>query len=149
MRWPYVWRKTAEDEVAVWKAEAGRQRRRAEQAERTAKSEVANRRTIAELYADLCDSHGLPVPVDPNHPDRQRAQQTMARFDQEQARKAADRIARLRKGVAAAREEAAAERHRADQLQGRLDDAVGLKPFRIEDSRWYQPGYRDQEADAR
>lgn len=149
MGWPLMWRKTAEAETAVWKERAARQQKRAERAERTAKTEVANRRTIAELYAALCDSHGLPVPVDPDHPDRQCAQQTMARFDEAQARKAADRIARLRKGVAAAREEAAAERHRADQLQGRLDDAVGLKPFRIEDSRWWQPGYKDQEADAR
>lgn len=149
MGWPHVWRKAAKAETEAWKERAEQQRQRAERAERTAKTEVAARRTIAELYAALCDSHGLPVPVDPDHPNRQRAQQTMARFDEEQARKAADRIARLRKGVAAAREEAAAERHRASQLQGRLDDAVGLKPFRIEDSRWWQPGYRDQEADAR
>jgi len=147
MGWPFMWRKTAEAETAVWKERAARQQKRAERAERTAKTEVANRRTIAELYADLCDSHGLPVPVDPDQPDRQRAQQTMARFDEEQARKAANRIARLRKGVARAREEAAAERRRASHLQGRLDDAVGLKRHRIEDSRWYQPGYKEPEND--
>lgn len=145
MGWLFVWRKTAKAETAVWKERAARQQKRAERAERTAKTEVANRRTIAELYADLCDSHGLPVPVDPDQPNRRRAQQTMARFDKAQAHKAADRIARLQKAVAAAREEAATQRRRANQLQDRLDDAVGLKPHRIVDSRWWQPGYKEPE----
>lgn len=36
-----------------------------------------------------------------------------------------------------------AEKKRADHLQRRLDEAVGLKPGRIEDSSRWQPGYRD------
>jgi len=126
MGWPFVWRKTAEANEQVWKSEAGRQRKRAEGAERIARTEVANRRSIAELYAALCDSHGLPVPVDPDQPGRQHAEQAMAAFDEAQARKAADRIALLQEGVAKAREEAAAERRRADGLQKQLDDALGL-----------------------
>lgn len=126
-----MWRKTAEDGVAVWKAEAARQRKRAEKAERIARTEVSARRTIAELYAELCDSHGLPVPVDPDHPDRQHAKQAMARFDAAQARKAADQIAALITETAKARREAAEERRRADGLQTQLDDALGLTEPKI------------------
>ncbi|MFJ4624285.1 hypothetical protein [Streptomyces sp. NPDC088812] len=40
------------------------------------------------------------------------------------------------------RARAAAEKRRADQLQKRLDDAVGLGGGRIEDSSPWQPGYK-------
>ena len=144
MRWPYVWRKTAEDEVAVWKAEAGRQRRRAEQAEGTARTEVACRRQISEMYDALHEEHERAHGRLMTAPGRA---EPAAAFDEKRAQLAAERIARLRRGVARAREEATAEKRRADHLQERLDDAVGLKPFRIEDSRWYQPGYKEQEND--
>lgn len=43
----------------------------------------------------------------------------------------------------------AAERRRADRLQQRLDDAVGLTVGRIEDSQRWQPGYVERKgADA-
>lgn len=139
MRWPYVWRKTADAETAVWKTLAEQRLERAEKAERAAKTESAAKRTIAELYADLCDSHGLPVPIDPASPDRQRAQQAMARFDEAQARKAADQIAALVTETAKARREAAEERRRADGLEKQLDDALDLNEPKIAaGSDWQQ-----------
>ena len=126
MAWPFVWRKTADAETAVWKERAGQYSKRAKKAEGRAETEASAKRTIAELYADLCDSHGLPVPVDPDHPDRRQAARVMAAFDEAQARKAADRIARLQKAVAEGRTEAATARRQADSLQQQLDDALGL-----------------------
>jgi hypothetical protein len=126
VKWPFVWRKTADAELAVWKKRAGEYLQRAKTAERAAATEASAKRTIAALYADLCDSHGLPMPVDPDCPDRQQAARVMAAFDETQARKAAARIARLQKAVADGRAEAAAERRRADGVQRQLDDALGL-----------------------
>lgn len=126
MSWPFIWRKTADAELAVWKERASERLQRAKTAERAAKTEASAKRTIAELYAELCDSHGLPMPVDPDYPDRRQAARVMAAFDEEQARKAADRIARLQKAVAEGRAEAAAERRRADGVQRQLDDALDL-----------------------
>ncbi|WP_030344874.1 hypothetical protein [Streptomyces sp. NRRL S-1022] len=40
-----------------------------------------------------------------------------------------------------------AERKRADGLQRRLDDAVGLKPQAIQDSSRWQPGYKAPKED--
>lgn len=131
MGWPFVWRKTADAETAAWKKLAEQRLQRAEKAERAAKTEGAAKRTIAELYAELCDSHGLPVPVDPDHPDRQHAKQAMVRFDEAQARKAADQIAALITETAKARREAAEERRRANGLQTQLDDALGLTEPKI------------------
>ena len=131
MKFPFIWRRTAEVETNVWKVLAGQRLERAKKAERAAATEASAKRTIAALYADLCDSHGLPMPVDPDYPDRQQAARVMAAFDEAQARKAADRIARLQKAVARGRVEAASERRRADGLQARLDDAVGLNTPKI------------------
>jgi hypothetical protein len=111
-----VWRKAAEDEAAVWKAEASRQRRRAERAEKSLATEVAVRRRATELYSDLFD-------------ERERAQvkdAKAAEFNEAKAKQAADRIARLQREVARARMEAATETRRADGLQTCLDDALGL-----------------------
>ena len=46
------------------------------------------------------------------------------------------------------RAEAKREKKRADALQKAYDDAVGLKPRRIEDSSRWQPGYKMPEVDA-
>jgi hypothetical protein len=149
MRWPYVWRKTAEVDVAMWKTLAGERLKRAEQAEKRAETEASAKRTIAELYAELCDSHGLPVPVDPDHPDGRQAARVMAAFDEAQARKAAERIAQLVDEGNRARAEARAEKKRADGLQQRLDDAVGLTPKGIQDSAPWQPGYEQPTPDTK
>ena len=67
--------------------------------------------------------------------------------DPEYAAQLENRVARLRtvgqRVLAAYR----AELKRADQLQARLDDAVGLTPRGIKDSRPWQPGYKEPKAD--
>ncbi len=47
----------------------------------------------------------------------------------------------LERQLAAARKEADAEKTRADHLQKRLDDAVGLTKGGVQDSSVWQPGY--------
>lgn len=152
MRFPFVWRKTAEDEVAIWKTEADRQRRRAERAEATASTEVRVRRQISEQYSDLFDEHGRTV---------RNNQSLCARLEdakdalvvETKARNAAERIARLQRAVARGREEAAAARASSDSavrqmkaLQKRLDDAVGLEPRQIRDSAPWQPANQVKQA---
>jgi hypothetical protein len=139
MKWPFVRRKTADAELAVWKERAGEYLQRAKTAERAAKTEASAKRTVAVLYAELCESHGLPVPVDPDHPDGRQAARVMAAFDEAQARKAAARIARPQKAVAEGRAEAAAERRRADGVQRQLDDALDLnQPAVAAGSGWQE-----------
>lgn len=149
MSWPFIWRKTADAELAVWKERAGEYLQRAKTAERATKTQASAKRTIAELYSDLCDSHGLPVPVDPDNPDRAQALKAMARFDEAQARQGAERIAKLVDEASRARAEARAEKRRADGLQARLDDAVGLTPKGIRDSASWQPGYETPKPDTK
>jgi len=50
--------------------------------------------------------------------------------------------AQLEQQVARLTAEVAAETKRADRLQARLDDAVGLTPSGIQDSGRWQPGYQ-------
>jgi hypothetical protein len=139
VRFPFIWRRAAEVDVATWKTLAGERLQRAKKAERAAATEASAKRTIAALYADLCDSHGLPVPVDPDHPDGRQAARVMAAFDEAQARKAAARIARLQKAVAEGRAEASAERRRADGVQRQLDDALDLnQPAVAAGSGWQE-----------
>lgn len=143
MRFPFVWAKTADSNEQMWKAEAVRQRRRAETAEGVARTEVAARRSIAALYSDLCDSHGLPTNDHRDRPGPGQAPQASAAFDQAKAQKAAARIARLQEAVARARAEAAVEGRRAIALQVQLDDALGLnEPAVTAGSAWQ--GRREQ-----
>lgn len=143
MRIPFIWRRTADANEQVWKGRVDYWRRRAEASERSLATEVAARRTATQLYSDLYDEHerataGHAAPRTPT-----------AAFDEQQARRAADRIARLQRGVVRARKEATTQERRASHLQRRLDDAVGLHHGgHIRDSRQYQPGYQKPKADA-
>lgn len=150
MKFPFVWRKAAEDETATWKAEADRQRRRAERAETTAATEVRARRQINALYSDLFDEHERTVRGNRRLCVQLQDAQSGASVEA-QARRAADRIARLQKAVARGRAEAAKERansaglaRQVKSLQKRLDDAVGLDAMGIRDSAPWQPGYVDK-----
>lgn len=108
--WPLVWRKTAQEETSAWKSEANRLRVRAEKAERTAKSAMANQRTIAELYTDLHDSYVLTQRRNEALADSLAAARAQGRppFDPGLARAAADRIAELARGAARGHAEATA-----------------------------------------
>lgn len=57
-------------------------------------------------------------------------------------------VAELRESLNKALSDARTETKRADRLQGRLDDAVGLTPRGIKDSSPWQPGYKKPKADA-
>ncbi|MFF7485587.1 hypothetical protein ACFZBC_08825 [Streptomyces luteogriseus] len=142
MRIPFVWRRTAEANEQAWKERIDYWRERAESAERDLKAEVNARRTATTQFSDLFDQHQQLTR------DHARLAARPAQFDDDKARKAATRIERLVRGVARARTEAAAEARRADHLQTRLDDAVGLGPRGIKDSRTWQPGYRKPKEDA-
>lgn len=59
----------------------------------------------------------------------------------------ARRLTRALRACARYRTALAAEQRRADQLQRRLDDAVGLMPRGIQDSSRWQPGYKAPKED--
>ncbi|MGW7495405.1 hypothetical protein ACWGKA_14035 [Streptomyces luteogriseus] len=143
MRIPLIWRRTADATEQVWKDRVDYWRQRAEAAERQLGTEVAARRTATRQFADLHDEHQRLTR------DNATLIAQSARFDGSKARRAADRIARLQRAVARARSERTTEARRADHLQQRLDDAVGLHHGgRISDSRTWQPGYRKPKEDA-
>jgi chromosome segregation ATPase len=80
--------------------------------------------------------------------DRLLEAQVASGFNPVEARRTAERIATLQKAAAAGREEAVIaraearrERKRADQLQKKYDEAVGLGSARPQDSARWQPGY--------
>jgi hypothetical protein len=138
---PFVWRRTAEANERMWKERTDYWRGRAESAERDLTVEVHARRTATEKFSDLFDEHQQLTR------DHARLTAQPARFDDGKARHAAARIERLVHGVARARAEAATETRRADRLQQRLDDAVGLGPRGIKDSSPWQPGFRKPKGD--
>ena len=102
-------------EVADAKAEARRQRQRAETAEQAAATAEYNRGQLLHQLAE--------------------ADATNRRLE--------GRITELTKRVEErpSFEDSAALRNQIRHLQRRLDDAVGLAPGRIEDSSRWQPGY--------
>ena len=136
-----MWRRTAEATEQAWKDRVDHWRGRTETAETQLRAEVTARRTAAEKYSDLFDQHQQLTR------DHARLIAQTPTFDADSARTAAERIAHLQSEVTRARTEAAAETRRADRLQQRLDDAVGLGPRSIKDSSPWQPGYRKPKGD--
>ncbi|MEU8968076.1 hypothetical protein AB0D11_02170 [Streptomyces monashensis] len=118
-------------DLAAAKAESGRQRNRADQAERTARTEVVARRRTTEMYSDLYDEHERTVRENRSLClQLEDARNTVTA--ETKARNAADRIARLQKAVAQARTEAAAARAGHQAVQRQLDDALGLNSAAVE-----------------
>lgn len=132
MRFPFIWRKTAEADITAWKAEADRQRARAEQAIKAKETADFNRQQVLAQNTSL---------------DTENRRLKTAKFDEARAKQAADRIALLQRAAAEARAEARAEKRRGDHLQKRLDDAVGLPAGRVEDSSPWQPAYQPPKPD--
>ena len=126
MRWPLVWRSRHEDELADAKAEITRQRKRVQAAEERAKTAERNQQSIARNQGVLLDQYRHVINRNRALCTQLEAAQVANGFDRAAAQKTADRIKRLREAVAKARGEAATETRRADLLQSRLDDAVGL-----------------------
>ncbi|MFF7142324.1 hypothetical protein ACFZB5_13885 [Streptomyces nodosus] len=67
-----------------------------------------------------------------------RRNSTLTESDPEYAASLEHRVSRLLKAVARLGALVTAERHRADRLQRRLDDALGLNTSQIDDGRMWQ-----------
>ncbi|MFI1165573.1 hypothetical protein ACH4UM_18650 [Streptomyces sp. NPDC020801] len=108
MRFPIVSRRRYDAELAAVKAETNRQRERAEKAEQDARTELAARRTITQQHADLAAANRRLAGRNRALAERLEAAQVGAGFDAVQAKRTAERIARLQRAVARARADAAA-----------------------------------------
>lgn len=110
----FVSRRRYEQELAAAKAEADRQRRRAETAAEHAATAVFNRKQVLRQNAEL------------DAANRRLAGRNQALGERISALTEADP-----EYLAALEQELAAEKRRADRLQERLDDAVGLNDPRV------------------
>jgi chromosome segregation ATPase len=131
-------------EVAAAKAEADRQRRRAETAEGHAATAKFNREQALRQNAELDAANRRLAGRNVELGERI---SKLTEADPQYAAQLERRIARLRRIVSQALADRGAEKKRADRLQARLDDAVGLTPRGIKDSRPWQPGYQKPKAD--
>lgn len=133
-------------ELAAAHAETDRQRRRAERAEDAKNTAVYNReqilRQLAEATAANRRLHGRNLELGKRN-------SALTEADPEYAGRLEQRVARLVKAVARVGAIAVAERRRADHLQQRHDDAVGIPKAGIRDSARWQPGYVEPKTDAK
>ena len=137
MSWPLVWRRNRDADVAAATAETGRLREQRDKAVREQETAEFNRKQITDLYSELYDEHERAV---------RRNQSLCALLDeaktaagvQAEARRQADRIARLCRAVTKARAEAAEDKRRADHLQARWDDLLGLNTPAIDKGASWQ-----------
>ncbi|MFB6934540.1 hypothetical protein [Streptomyces chartreusis] len=124
-------------ELALAKQETDRQRERADNAEADAETAKHNRRQALDQLA-AADSANRVLHT--------RLKQTASTGDTAGLERRIVRLREASKRILAAH---AREKKRADHLQRRLDDAVGLHyGGHIRDSRQYQPGYEKPKADA-
>lgn len=131
-------------ELAAAKAETDRQRERAETAEAATKTAQYNR---GQVIAQLAEADAANRRLSGRNLELGRKASVLTESDPEYAAQLERRVARLRRIVSGLLAERDTERKRADRLQSRLDDAVGLGR-RIEDSRPWQPGFVKPKADA-
>lgn len=149
MTW-FVSQRRHDEELAAARAEINRQRERAVKAEARATTEIAARETITRQHAELDAANARLTGRNKALGERLAEAQVANGFDPVAAKRTAERIATLQKAAAAGREEAALaraearrQRKRADGLQKRLDDAVGLPPGGVLSSASWQPGYQE------
>lgn len=143
------------EELADARAEADRQRARATKAEKAEATAKFNREQVLAQNADLHTANTSLAGRNKALGERLAEAQVVNGFNPVAARRTAERIAALQKAAAAGREEAVIaraearrDRKRAEQLQKRLDEAVGLPAGgRIANSGQWQPGYVDPKAD--
>jgi hypothetical protein len=154
MSWLPVSRRRYREELGAARAQTDRQRARAKKAEARAETEIEARRSITRQHAELDAANTRLTGRNKALGDRLLEAQVAGGFNPVAARRTAERIARLQKAAAEGREEAAAaraaarrERKRADQLQKRLDDAVGLPAGGPLSSAIWQPGYEAPKPD--
>jgi hypothetical protein len=119
-------------EVTCW-------RERVKAAEERAVTAEANQQSIARNQGVLLDQYRQVISRNRALGEQLEATQVANGFDRAGAQRTANRIKRLREATAMARAEARMEKRRADGLQQRLDDAVGLGSSRPMDSARWQP----------
>lgn len=154
MSWLPVSRRRYRTDLAAARAETNRQRERAEKAEGIARTEVEARRTITRQNSEL-DAANIRLTGHVQALGKRLLEaQVAAGFNPVAAKKTAERIAALQKAAAEGREEAVIaraearrDRKRAEQLQKKFDEAVGLTPGRPRDSGPWQPGYVEPKPD--
>jgi chromosome segregation ATPase len=133
----FITRRRHEEELAAAKAEIQRQRRRANDAEDRANTAEFNR---AQILRQLAEADATNRRLSGRNLELGERLTALAESDPEYA-------ADLETQLAEAREALAVETKRAEHLQRRLDDAVGLSAKGIADSSRWQPGYKPK-ADA-
>jgi chromosome segregation ATPase len=163
-------------ELAAAKAETDRQRRRAEKASKAQETAETNRAQILRQNADLDEKYAdVCIVNECLTEDLRKARERIAQYgvrrtvsdvleEHDVHRKAlADalgdqkrhlnweqligEVSRLQGAAEAWMADHATEKKRADGLQARLDDAVGLTPAGIRDSAPWQPGYQQPKPD--
>lgn len=132
-------------ELDAAKAETDRQRRRAETAEGDLKTAVYNRKQTLRQNAQMDAANRRLAGRNLELGNRI---SKLTEADPEYTAQLERRVARLLKVAARLYAGGHAEKLRADRLQARLDDAVGLTPRGIKDSSPWQPGYKKPKADA-
>ncbi|GAA3957143.1 hypothetical protein GCM10022384_07760 [Streptomyces marokkonensis] len=135
----FVTRRRHEAELAAVRNYNDALRERCETAEENERAERVARRTITRQHAELdAANRRLAGRVE----ELGKRNSALTESDP-------DYLAELEKQLAAVREQLAAERKRADHLQGRLDDALGMpEGGHIEDSGPWQPGFQKPKPEA-
>lgn len=131
-------------ELADAKAETDRQRDRAENALAEAATAKFNR---GQALHQLADAGAANRRLMGRNLELGKRLSALTESDPEYAARLERRVSRLLKAVIRVGAIAVAERRRADHLQQRLDDAVGIPKAGIRDSARWQPGYVDPKAD--
>lgn len=136
-------------DLAAARAEANRQRERAEKADARAETEIEARRTITRQHGELDAANTRLTSRNKALGNQLAAAQAANGFDPVKARRTAERIAALQKAAAEGRDEAAKARAEAKRerkyvahLQKELDNALGLPPGGPLSSAVWQPGYQ-------
>lgn len=138
-------------DLAAARAEANRQRERADKADARAETEIEARRTITRQHAELDATNTRLEGRNKALGERLAEAQVANGFNPVAARRTAERIATLQKAAAEGRDEAAKARAEAKRerkyvahLQKELDNALGLPPGGPLSSALWQPGYEAQ-----
>lgn len=125
-------------------AEAARQRRRADDAESNTQTAVFNREQVLRQLA-LADAANRRL--EGRNRELGRRVAALSESDPDYAAALERRVARLGKVGRRVLAAWAREQRRADGLQARLDDAVGLSPRGIKDSAAWQPAFQRPKGD--
>jgi len=138
MRWPFVLRSRYETELEAVNADRERLRGERNQFLDDRNAARAAARTAARQFAEADAANRR---LEARNLELGRRVSALAESDLEYAAHLERRVARLKKVGKRIVAAWAREQKRADHLQQRLDDAVGLSTTIVDSGRW-QPGYK-------